>query len=259
MSEALPDGYRLLDRGEVRGFVWAPAMDWLERALAESGTLEAWAGAPGGVEVAGGRGSTRAREAPASGPDGRRRWVCRHYRRGGWAAPLLGDRYLPSGSGRPFRELAVSVVARARGVPTPAVVAGAVYRAGSLCRADLVTEEVPDVRSLADWLLDTSDPPVVEDLLRRTGRALGELERARLVHADASAGNFLLATDGPAWVVDLDRGTAFPMDAPARVGSMRRRLERSLRKISARVGVELSRSSWRALRAGYEDPVLGAP
>jgi tRNA A-37 threonylcarbamoyl transferase component Bud32 len=108
------------------------------------------------------------------------------------------------------------------------------------------------VRSLADRLLESPEPPAVEDLLRRAGRALGDLERARVVHADASAGNFLLSEEGPAWIVDLDRSVALPLDAPAPVGRMRRRLERSLRKVSAVRGVALTAASWRALRSGYE-------
>jgi 3-deoxy-D-manno-octulosonic acid kinase len=138
-------------------------------------------------------------------------------------------------------------------VRTPAIVAGAVYRAGALYRADLVTEQVPCVRSLADRLLEAPEPHGVEDLLRRAGSALGDLERARVVHADASAGNFLLPADGPAWIVDLDRGTALSLEAPAPVGRMRRRLERSIRKLSAVRGVPLTVSSWQALRTGYED------
>jgi 3-deoxy-D-manno-octulosonic acid kinase len=253
VSEILPDGYGLLIRGEVRAFAWTPAMGWLERSLDEDGTLEAWACGAGSVEIARGRGSVRAREAPLSGPDGSRRWVCRHYRRGGWAAPLLGDRYLAGELGRPFHELTVSDVARARGVRTPAVVAGAVYGAGVLRRADLVTEQVPCARSLATWLLDVPEPDLEQDLLRRAGHALGELERARVLHGDASAGNFLLPTAGPAWIVDLDRGTASSLERPAFIGRMRRRLERSLRKIAAIRGVELTSSSWQALRTSYEE------
>lgn len=253
MSEALPEGYDLVVRAGVRGFVWAPAIGWMEETLVRHGTLEAWASGVESVEVARGRGSTRARPAPVPGPHGGRRWVCRHYRRGGWASALLGDRYLARDPGRPFHELTVSVVARARGVRTPAVVAGAVYRAGALSRADLVTEHVPNVKSLADWLLESRDPHVVEDLLRRAGRALGDLERARVIHSDASVGNFLLPEDGPAWIVDLDRAAARPLEAPAPVGRMRRRLERSLRKLCATRGVALPATGWRALRTGYGD------
>jgi 3-deoxy-D-manno-octulosonic acid kinase len=227
-------------------------MEWLDETLARHGTLAAWADAAGAVVLARGRGAVHAVPAPLTGPDGRDRWVVRRYRRGGWAAPL-GDRYVARGATRPLRELGASVAARARGVRTPAVVAGAAYRAGAVYRADLVTEEIADVRSLADLLRDSADDDVDEGLLRRTGRAVGALEGARIVHADASAGNFLLGGEGPAWVVDLDRCTILPQGARRPAERMRRRLERSLRKICAERGRLVSAAGWSALRAGYEE------
>jgi 3-deoxy-D-manno-octulosonic acid kinase len=252
VTARLPDGYDLVTRRGTRGFAWAHASDWLEDTLARAGTLEGWASVGQGAGA--GRGVARARPAPVRGPEGRARWVCRHYRRGGWIAPLLGDRYMGVGTERPFRELAASVAARARGVRTPAVVAGAVYRAGPVYRADLVTEEVPDTRSLADWLHEVHDRPTDDDLLLRAGRVVASLERARVAHADASAGNILLAREGPAWIVDLDRAVVLPPGAPM-PSRMRARLERSLRKLCAARGLPPTASAWDALYAGYEgDP-----
>jgi len=252
VTARLPDGYGLVTRRGVQGFAWSGALDWLEATLAREGTLEAWAGHGESVELAGGRGVTRVRHAPVPGPDGRARWACRHYRRGGRVASLLGDRYVAVGTKRPLRELFASVAARARGLRTPAVVAGAVYRAGLVYRADLVTEEVPDAPSLADWLRTPPDRPPDEDLLLRAGRAVGALERARVVHADASAGNILMARDGPAWIVDLDRAAVLTPHGRVSL-RMRARLERSIRKLCAAHGLEVTTPAWRALRAGYED------
>jgi 3-deoxy-D-manno-octulosonic acid kinase len=227
-------------------------MGWLDDTLARHGTLEAWASGPESVEVGAGRGPTRARAAPLSGLDGSDLWVCRHYRRGGRLAPLLGDRYVRWGSERPFRELEASTQARARGVRTPAIVAGAVYRAGAFYRADLLTEHVPQARSLAHRLREERGAGR-EGLLRRVGRAVRALEEARVLHADASAGNFLLEPGGTVWVLDLDRCVVLPAGERAPGGAMRLRLERSLRKISALCGAPFGESEWTALRAGYED------
>jgi hypothetical protein len=250
VTAQLPDGYGLVTRRGARGFAWAGALDWLEDTLTREGTLDGWAAH--GESVGEGRGVTHARPAPVRGPDGRARWVCRHYRRGGWISPLLGDRYVALGTARPFRELVASVAARARGVRTPSVVAGAVYGAGPAYRADLVTEEVPDAHTLADWLRTERDRPSDDDVLLRAGRAVGTLERARVVHADVSAGNILLAREGPAWVVDLDRAVVLTPDAPV-PRRMRARLERSLRKLYAAQGIVVGASAWDALHAGYED------
>lgn len=238
----------------VRGFAWENAIDWLEETLARHGTLTGWARAEDGVEAARGRGPLYARSAPFRGPDGRERWVVRHYRRGGWAAPLLGDRYAAWGRSRPIRELEASVAARARGVRTPAVVAGVVYRAGPVYRADLVTELVPDVVSLAVLLRGPLDEATRTDALRRAGVAVRVLARAGIDHADASAGNVLLGPDGPAWVVDLDRCVVRQPDAGASGARMLARLERSARKICAESASPFTDADVSALRAGWQEP-----
>src|SRR5204863_45148 len=70
----------------------------------------------------------------------RGRWVVRRYHRGGRVAALLRDRYLRWGSSRPLREAHVSGELLRRGIPTPRVVAGAIYPDGAFYRADLMTE-----------------------------------------------------------------------------------------------------------------------
>jgi 3-deoxy-D-manno-octulosonic acid kinase len=252
VTPRLPSGYRLVDRRGERAFAWSGAVDWLQATLERDGTLAAWTAGQGSVAIDGGRGGTRSRTAPLAGPDGRSRWVCRHYRRGGWMAPVMrGDLYLRAGSLRPFRELDASTEARARGVRTPAVIAGAVYGAGPFYRADLITELVPDARTLADRL--TSEPAERPASLRAAGRAVRALEQARVLHADLSAGNLLLAADGTTWVIDLDRCRVLPERGPAPVGRMRRRLERSLTKLSELAALPLSETDWATLRANYED------
>ena len=52
-------------------------------------------------------------------------WVLRHYRRGGWLGPWLGDRYLWLGPGRTraAREWRLLAVLYGRGLPVPRPVA----------------------------------------------------------------------------------------------------------------------------------------
>jgi 3-deoxy-D-manno-octulosonic acid kinase len=265
----------------AEAFAWQSALPWLEEALADLGsgslearTLHAWAAARG-VEVASGglvgRAPVHAVPAPVSGPDGREAWAVRRYRRGGLAAPLFGERYLLLGQPRPERELVASVLARERGVRTPAVVAGATYREGGpgrpFYRADLVTELVPGAPSLAAALFDadaSAPPPERVRALRRAGRLVRTLARAGVVHADLSAGNVLV---GPAeedtWVVDLDRCRVLERATERHPGRdtrvlgarMLRRLERSLAKLGAQTGRPLAGVEWVALREGYaEEP-----
>ncbi|MDH3270823.1 MAG: hypothetical protein OEN56_05790, partial [Gemmatimonadota bacterium] len=179
--------------------------------------------------------------APVAGPDGRDRWVVRHYRRGGAVASLLGDRYFSLGRPRPVRELAVSVTARARGVPTPAVVAAAVYRAGLFDRYDLVTELVPSVQPLAAWLEGSTPLAGWERAVDGAARLVRQLSDAGIVHVDLNAHNVLLSPEEPenGWVVDLDRArvTSAPNREVAR--RMSTRLLRSVRKIAATAGTRI--------------------
>ena len=255
MSAGLPDGYRPVESEGVSGFAWAAATPWLEAIVRDGQTLHEWAAERAAAQIGGGRAVVRVISAPASGPDRRAAWVCRRYRRGGAAASVLGDRYVASGEGRPLAELRASVAARARGVRTPAVVAGAAYRAGPFYRADLVTELVPDAPSLADLLFGREPAADTGALLGSAGRLVRGLEDAHVLHRDLNAGN-IVVTSGPdgahPWVLDLDRCRVLAIDGGATGDGMRRRLERSLVKLAGLHRRPLTTLEWEALRAGYE-------
>lgn len=242
--------------GDARGFAVTAAAPWLRGTLAAGITLARWAEAQPEGERRRGRGQVLVVPAPTMGPDHRARWAVRHYWRGGAVArPLLNDRYLSAGTPRPFRELAASHEARARGIPTPAVVAGAIYSAGVFHRADLVTELVPDGTDLADILFgpDTPDPERTRSALAATGALVRQMEESGVRHSDLNAMNVLLTWNGTrprAHLLDLD-ACALSAD-PLSAGPMRARLERSLRKLERRTGRALDPEAWKALGRGLE-------
>ena len=254
MSQDDLAGYLPVEVEQARGVAWAAAATWLEDTLRAHGTLREWAHANATAELSGGRAAVRAVLAPLPGPDRRTSWACRAYRRGGLAASLLGDRYVPWGRLRPLAEAHASQLARARGVATPAVVAAVAYASGPFYRGDIVTELVPGTRSLADALFGASAVTAREGVLAAAGRLLRTLEGAGLLHADLNAHNVLVRSDGgdgDAWVVDLDRcrDLGARMRAPK---TMRKRLERSLTKLGERSGRPLMGADWDALRDAYE-------
>lgn len=254
----LPRGYEGRSAGTVRGFAWCPAADWLESVLASGSSLHDWAASQERAKPLVGRGPMHAIDAPATGPDARTRWAVRRYRRGGLAGPVLGDRYLRTPNTRPLRELDATVEARARGIPAPAVVAGAVYPSGPFYRADLVTELIPDARTLEALIFGSGGSPDATDVLHHAGRLVRQLEEARVLHVDLNAANVLLVRGDEASgarVVDLDRCAVLPMGAPPPRDSMRHRLERSLRKLGARYDRPLKPKEWVALRDGYWESV----
>ena len=250
-----PIGYERRMAGAAEGLAVIAAADWLERIIGSGLTLHAWAGERAGVEALRGRGAVYSIDAPLVGPDARARWAVRHYRRGGALASYLDDRYVSGGLTRPEREIRASVEARARGVPTPAVITGAWYRSGVFYRADLVTELVPAALSLADSLFSEERSADAVVGLARSGRLVRDLGEKGVLHADLNAMNILLSSERSepvAYVIDLDRASVTDTPEAALGDSMRRRLERSLRKLGGSTGRPLSKDEWAALHSGFE-------
>jgi len=251
-------GYERWSSKSGEGLVLGAAASWLEEILDGGLTLYGWASKQPRRRTLSGRGTVWAVEAPVGGPDRRARWAVRHYQRGGHVAPLVGDRYLAGGLTRPELEIRASCDARARTIPTPAVIAGAWYPAGLFYRADLVTELVPDATGLADALWVSRRGPQRIRALAAAGRLARELGEKGLRHPDLNAMNILLSWDDEtpkAYVIDLDRATMSGTTGIAPGRSMLHRLERSLRKLGASFGRPLSEVEWSALRAAFEEAV----
>lgn len=272
---SLPGGYRPAAGSGGWGFAADGAAAWLTELLASGRTLHAWAGAHPRRRERTGRGRTWAVPAPAPGPTGAAGWVVRHYHRGGAVARWLLDRYVAGGEARPLAELSAAVEAARRGIATPAVAAGAVYPAGAFYRADLATEEIPGGVDLAEVLFGPGpDPagsgPVALEVadsgaagrlaaLEAAGALVRRLAEAGVMHRDLNARNIVLQPGAGGlrgWVVDLD-GCGFGAPSAASAAAMRRRLERSLRKLGARAACPLGRDAWSALDAGLAAPAGG--
>jgi 3-deoxy-D-manno-octulosonic acid kinase len=198
-----------------------------------SGTIE---------EAAGGRGTV------AFIRDGERRWVLRHYRRGGLVARFLGDRYLYTGAGRTraFREWRLLARLRAADLPVPSPVAARYERSGLFYRADLVTDELPTRRTLAQAL---HEAPLDVATWRAIGACIARLHAAGVQHADLNAHNVLLGGHDAVYVLDFDRGRIRPRGSWEQ--AVCRRLRRSLVKVTR--GLPAGRfddAAWRELERG---------
>ena len=206
---------------------------------------EAWRARGVLEEAAGGRGTV------AFVREGERRWVLRHYRRGGLVARLLDDAYLWTGAGRTraFREWRLLRELRAAGLPVPVPVAARYVRSGLVYRADLVTEELPARRTLAQALAQSS---LDAKAWRRIGACVARLHAHGVQHADLNAHNLVLGTQGEVYVLDFDRGRIRSRGAWER--AVLARLQRSLRKVTANLPPDrFDDAAWRALLAGLEE------
>lgn len=176
------------------------------RAVLTATTLHDWASRVYGANLYTGRAPAFGVALPSSGT----RVVVRHARHGGLLAPLTSDLF--AGAGRAPHELATSARLAAAQVPTPAFVGYAVYPAAfGLSRIDVLVEEVPGARDLANVVRDGGMTPALIDA---TARLLAALARAGARHEDLNLKNVLISRaplpDGAhavstAYAIDVDR------------------------------------------------------
>jgi len=203
-----------------------------------------WAARGGLAAATGGRGATWFLE------DGPRRWVLRHYWRGGSVARVLGDRFPWSGEVRvrAFVEFRLLAELAARGLPVPKPIVARYQRSGMLYRCDLIMQRIVDAQPLSAML---SSHALGDASWRAIGAAIARLHRGRVDHADLNAHNILLGLQGDISVVDFDRGRLRARGG-AWTGRNLRRLHRSLAKIARDLPPDrFCAEAWGYLLAGY--------
>lgn len=212
---------------DVRG-CRAVAVDWAAAAVAaalQGGTLHEWASLQPVREEMHGRGviySVALPTIPATPV------VVRRNQHGGLLHGLTGEYFLvPT---RAPLELAISLRLAAAGVPTPEVIAYAIYPvAGIFARSDVMTRRLPDGDDVpAVWKM--ADNEGRNAVLSAVARLLGALARVGAWHADLNLKNIYISgagNDMTAYLLDVDRVTFTGGEAASRNF---KRLARSVRK-----------------------------
>lgn len=177
------------------------------------------------------------------------KWFLRHYLRGGKAALLSRDRYLFLGSRRvrSFAEFRLLAGMHRAGLPVPRPIAAHYRLDGPTYSANVITEWIGDVRTLASALRQTHVPA---ELMAKVGAVIARFHRAGISHADLNANNILVGRHGEVWLVDFDRARR-----RARGGwcnSRLRRLKRSLEKLGL-----YDREAFGALREQHDRSFAG--
>ena len=204
-----------------------------------------------------GRGNLRAgRGRPWILPlDGRHgeRVVVRVYHHGGalrwFSRTLFLDRE------RSFRELRLLERIAQMGVPTLKVVGALAWKVlPGFYRHALVTVEEKGARDLLTFLQEEENPAERREVLEEAGRVVRRLHDFHVAHADLHPGNILVTREGArrrVLIIDLDQSEIRPvLDRAARVRGLAR-LERFLRKLSEREGLELGRMERARFLKGY--------
>lgn len=161
--------------------------------------------------------------------DGSREFVLRHYVRGGLPGKILHDTYFwqSEEKTRSFAEWYLLMKLRRLGLPVPRPAAAHYRRSGTFYRADLLTERIQGIRSLAEHLVDGERD---EAFWRAIGRGIREFHEHGVNHADLNAYNVQLDDENNFYLLDFDRGRIMPAGVWQQKNLAR--LERSLKKIS---------------------------
>lgn len=161
-------------------------------------------------EVAGGRGSVCFLSAPEGA------WVWRHYRRGGFVARMVADAYLWLGAARTrsFAEWRLLARLRALGLPVPAPIAAGYVRTALAYRADIITEELPNARTLAAAMSATPLPP-------EQWRNVGRTSRCFIATACSTRISTRTTFSCAAWPRSISSTSIAAVSAPGARGSRR--------------------------------------
>ncbi|OGU11144.1 MAG: hypothetical protein A2075_19775 [Geobacteraceae bacterium GWC2_58_44] len=227
------------------------ARDWAAEALREAlteGTLHAWAAAQAGRDVMQGRGAcygVTLRSGSAGDPAVP--VVVRRNRHGGLLRYLTGEQFLAPT--RAPLELSNSVRLAAAGIPTPEVIAYALYPTfGKLVRCDVMTRRLPGGSDLPEaW--GAADATLREAMLHAVAALLRALAASGAWHPDLNLKNIYLSnsTAPTAYLLDVDRVLFCPGEEVATRNF--ERLARSARKWRERWGLEFGEDALARLAA----------
>jgi len=134
-------------------------------------------------------------------------------------------------------------------LPVPTPVAASCVKHGLFYRADLITRQIKNVMTLADYL---KEKECDETAWTAIGACVRRFHDAAVYHADLNARNILLSVEsGVVYLIDFDKGS-FRYLGESWKRSNLARLQRSLLKFkSLNPGFRFSAENWDSLIQGY--------
>jgi hypothetical protein len=198
----------------------------------------------------------RARLRSIALPDGTPALV-RSYRRGGMVRYLTSDLFC-TWPPRPFAELAVTEVARARKIFTLEVVAACIERSwGPIYRGWLVTRELTTAKNLWETLQERRYAVMEKrTLLKTVAESVRWMHVQGVYHSDLNVRNLLVSKEGcriEVYIIDFDKARLYTGALSGeKVEENLERLHRSLRK--ADPGQKwFSQEEWDWFRSCYRE------
>lgn len=183
--------------------------------------------------------------------------LVRRYRHGGLFRKFTGDIFF-TWPPRPFRELAVTLEARRRGVPTVEALGAWVERVGGpFYRGWFITGELKGALDLWDALrgelFSASERKI---LLEAAARSVRRMHQKGVYHEDLNLKNIVVRREDDrivGYIIDLDKAKLFSGEISAgRSGRNLGRLLRSVRKLDPE-GRRFSPQAWDLFLRSYRE------
>ena len=176
--------------------------------------------------------------------------VLKHYYRGGLIARPVKDQYLGFNieKSRAFKEFRLLKKMNELGLPVPDAVAARVEKKLFSYRADLITREIENVKTLADVI---SEQTLSAVSWKKIGGVIKQFHLHNIYHADLNARNILLTDPEEVYLIDFDNCYIRTGTTSWKVANLAR-LHRSLKKLKNKIkGFYFDEEHWRCLLDGY--------
>ncbi|MBL4712037.1 MAG: 3-deoxy-D-manno-octulosonic acid kinase [Gammaproteobacteria bacterium] len=178
-------------------------------------------------------------------------FVLKHYYRGGLVASIVKDSYIgfDPDKTRAFQEFRLLKKMQELELPVPVAAAACAVKGLFSFRMDLITEEIKNVKTLADKL---SGQPLTQDRWNSIGACIRLFHLHDIYHADLNTRNILLNDKDEIYIIDFDNSYFRRGENAWKMANLLR-LKRSLLKFKENTdSFCFDEKNWSAFLAGYE-------
>ena len=176
--------------------------------------------------------------------------VLRHYYRGGMISKFINDLYFWRGlyKTRAIDELQMLSIMQGMNLPTPIPVAAHIHRVGFVYKADIVTQMIPQAKTLSRML--TNQAISIKDW-EHIGSVIRKFHNKNCNHIDLNAHNILLDAKSEIFLIDFDKSRIEKITGAWCQDNLDR-LQRSLIKLNKlETTFHYSEDNFKSLMNGY--------
>lgn len=177
--------------------------------------------------------------------------VLKRYRRGGFIGQYIKQSYVFLGTKktRMYQELHLLAEMKKCFLPVPKPIAIHIERKGLLYQGDLITEKIPQAKTLAEHLFQA---PISQSQWKQLGIIIQRFHKAKVFHADLNANNIMFDAMENFHLIDFDKSYIKLTESASWKEKNLERLLRSLSKYSSsNTTFHFHPSNWKTFLSGY--------